>query len=193
MTWMPDYATRAQVKRYLRVEDDADDALIDTWITAVSRNVDQFCGRQFGQVAALEARTYEVIHDRHVPTYFAYVDDVQDVTGIEVMTSYGDVLSASDYALLPRNAAATGRPYEEIKLTSFTCEITVTAKWGWNAVPAAVTEGLFLQAARLAARRDSPFGISGSPSEQGEIRLLAQLDPDFRTVLRPLQRPWWAA
>ena len=61
-----------------------------------------------------------------------------------------------------------------------------------SAVERAVKAGLFLQGARLAARRDSPFGISGSPSEQGEIRLLAQLDPDFKTSLKPLRREWWA-
>jgi hypothetical protein len=101
---------------------------------------------------------------------------------------------AADYVLRPRNAAAKGKPYERVKLTSWSGgELTMHGSPGWTAVPSAVKTGIFLQGARLAARRDSPFGISGSPQEQGEIRLLAQLDPDLRTSLKPFIRSWWAA
>jgi hypothetical protein len=98
----------------------------------------------------------------------------------------------TDYALSPVNALKKGKPYERIAVQ--VCgPLTISALWGWTDVPSAVPTGAYLQAARLAARRDSPFGISGSPSEQGELRLLAQLDPDFRTSLKPFVRKWWAA
>lgn len=192
MTWAPDYVTRQQLKDYLHIGDNADDAFIDVWITTVSRNVDDHTGRQFGQTAAAEARYYTPFYDRHESAWFVDVDDVQDTTGLTVVDEAGTAVTG--YTLLPRNAAVKGKPYERLKLPSACVgELTATVKWGWTAQPAAVKTGMFLQGARLAARRDSPFGISGSPSEQGEIRLLAQLDPDFRTSLKPLQRKWWAA
>lgn len=191
MTWAPDYTTGVLLKRYLNIQNNADDAFIDLWITTCSRNVDDFCGRQFGQTAALEARTYTPIWDRHLGAWVTYVDDVQDVTGLAVADE--DAAAVADYDLEPVNAVAKGRPYERIITTTSTGKLTLTAKWGWTAVPAAASVGMLLQAARVAARRDSPFGISGSPAEQGEIRLLAQLDPDFRTSLKPFVRDWWAA
>jgi hypothetical protein len=62
-------------------------------------------------------------------------------------------------------------------------------------VPPSIPAALLLQASRLNKRRDSPFGIAGSPSAQGagEVRLLARLDPDFITTLKPYVRKWWAA
>lgn len=191
VTWQPDYVTAAELKEYLHIGDNADDAFIAVWVTTVSRNVDDHCGRQFGKVASAEERYYTPFYDRHEKAWFVNIDDLQDTTGMTVVDENG--AAVTDYVLLPRNAAVKGRPYEQLRLTSGTGELTAEASWGWNAAPSAVKTGVFLQGARLAARRDSPFGISGSPSEQGEIRLLAQLDPDFRTSLKPLVRKWWAA
>jgi len=70
-------------------------------------------------------------------------------------------------------------------------DLTVTALWGWTEVPQAVKAATLLQVARFAARRDSPYGIAGSPDEGGEMRLLAALDPDLRTSLRPYVRRAW--
>lgn len=198
MTWAPDYVTLAQLRSYLRIDDQADDLSLAAWITTVSRNVDDHCQRQFGKVAAAEDRIYRPVYDRHRRAWYVDVDDLQDTTGFTLTDEDGEAIAAQTssvdgYTLLPRNAAAKGEPYTQLKLTvSGGDEVTGNGVWGWNAVPAAVTTGLYLQAARLAARRDSPFGISGSPGDQGELRLLAQLDPDFRTSLKPLVRKWWA-
>jgi len=198
MTWAPDYATPAELKSYLRIDDAADDVFIALWITTVSRNIDDHTSRQFGQVAALEARTYTPVYDRHLCAHVLVVDDVQDVTGLTVVDEDGTTVTGHTYG--PVNAVKKGRPYERLifgsDATSFTGDLTVTALWGWDPAsvgPTVAKTGLMLQGARLAARRDSPFGISGSPQEQGELRLLAQLDPDFRTSLKPLRRKWWAA
>jgi hypothetical protein len=184
------YVTVAEVKSYLRIDDAVDDVFIAAWAATVSRNVDDHCGRQFGQTAGLEPREYPTFYDRHLRRYVANIDDVQDVTGLTVLDKFGTAVAG--FRLGPVNNASRGRPFETI-----TAERggpwTVTARWGWTAVPDAVRTGCFLQAGRLAARRDSPFGIAGSPREGSELRLLAQLDPDFRTSLKPLVRDWWAA
>lgn len=193
MTWAPDYCTLAELKDNIGIEDNIDDARVALWITTVSRNVDDFCSRQFGQTA-LEDRYYPTFYDRHQCAWFAELDDIQDVTGLAFTNEDATAVDSGDYVLLPRNAAAKGRPYERVKLTSWSGgELTGNGKWGWSAAPSAVKVGLFLQGKRLAKRKEAPFGISGSPQEQGEIRLLAQLDPDFRTSLKPLVRDWWAA
>ena len=191
MAWAPDYVTSAELKSYLHIGDDADDVFVALWVTTASGNVNDFCGRQFGQVASAEARTYTPVWDRHIGAYVTVVDDVQDVTGLAIVDENGTAVT--DYDLDPVNALKKGRPYERILTTASTGDLTATVKWGWSAVPSAVKLGLLMQAARLAARRDSPFGIAGSPKDGSEIRLLAQLDPDFRTSLKPLRRDWWAA
>jgi hypothetical protein len=199
VTWAPDYCTSADLKDYIGIADNADDAFIALWVTTVSRNVDDFCGRQFGQVASAEDRFYPTVYDRHEGAWFAEIDDLQDTTGLTFADENGTAVAVQTttvdgYRLLPRNASAKGKPYERVKLKGWSGgELTMHGLPGWMAVPSAVKVGIFLQGKRLAKRRDSPFGISGSPQEQGEIRLLAQLDPDFRTSLKPLVRNWWAA
>lgn len=190
MTWAPDYVTASELKSYLRIDDTADDVFIGLWVTTVSRNVDDHCGRQFGQVDTPESRTYEGVWNRDLGLYVAEIDDLMDLTGLAWEDEAG--VEVTDYELWPRNAQQKGKPYTQIR-TSTAGWLVGVAPWGWSAIPSSVKTGIFLQGARLAARRDSPFGISGSPSEQGEIRLLAQLDPDFRTSLKPFVRKWWAA
>ncbi len=195
MTWRPDYVTRPQLKNYLRITDNADDDFIDTWITTVSRNVDKYCGRQFGQTAVAEERIYESRWSRFRQAYVADIDDLQDVTGIVVTVAGTAVAAATSttagYRLFDRNAAAHGIPYERIEVPT-TGELAITVKWGWTAVPAAVPAGVFLQGARLAARRDSPFGLAGSPADGNTVQLWARVDPDFQTSLNPLVRQWWS-
>lgn len=195
MAWAPDYTTTEVLSDYLRADGTAteDEQFLAMWITACSRNVDNFCGRQFG-LTALEERFYEPTWDPNERYWFVEIDDVQTTTGMVVADDDGNAIDAGDYRLLPRNAAVKGRPYERLRLASRVCDLSVTAQFGWSAVPPAVPLGMLLQAARVAKRRDAPFGVAGSPADGGsEIRLLAQLDPDFKTTLRPLQRKWWAA
>jgi hypothetical protein len=84
--------------------------------------------------------------------------------------------SCRDYTLLPRNAAQKGKPYERIQVPG--CgPYTIDALWGWTAVPAAAKTRPLPSRCSVVRSARSPFGISGSPQEQGEIRLLAQLGP----------------
>jgi hypothetical protein len=200
VTWAPDYITLELLRRYLEIDDQSEDVFLQLWITTVSRNVDTATGRQFGKVATAEERYYEPLYDRMSGYWYAAIDDLQDLTGLVVEDDRGTVhspasssTSTTGYQLLPRNAAAKGRPYERIRIgASGPRELAITGLWGWNAQPAAVSTGMLLQANRLSARRKSPFGIAGSPATGSELRLLAKLDPDFETSLRPLQRKWWA-
>lgn len=188
MTWAPDYVTPAVLKSYLSA-DNADDVFIALWVTTASRNVDDFCGRQFGKVAAPDVRQYATVYDRQARRYVAEIDDLMDITGLAVADDDGNAVT--DYELQPVNNLVKGRPYERIS-TSVAGPLHITGLPGWTAVPSSVSTGLLLQAARLDARRGSPFGIAGSPAEGSEVRLLAALDPDFKVALKPFVRRWWA-
>jgi hypothetical protein len=55
--------------------------------------------------------------------------------------------------------------------------VQVTALWGWSGVPDAIRQACLLQASRLLSRRDSPFGVAGSPEAGTELRLLVEARP----------------
>jgi hypothetical protein len=185
--WAPDYITLTEAKEYLHGGDAADavdDTRLAVWITTASRAVDDYCGRQFGQVDQPQPRTYTG-QDLGAAGWRFEIDDLQDVADLAVADAAGDPVTA--YAFGPVNAVAKARPYEWLTARSGG-DLTVTGRWGWSQVPAAAKSATLLQVARLAVRRNSPDGIAGSPSEGGETRLLAQLDPDLRTSLKPLSR-----
>jgi hypothetical protein len=194
VTWEPDYITVAQLKNELRIPagDTQDDAQLARWVTSASRAVDGWAHRQFGVTAVPEQRRYTARWDRHECAYFASVDDLQNIAGLAILAGINPIIV---YTLLPLNNTLKGYPFEEIKIGSVFGEaaVDITATWGWTAVPASVQEATMLQAVRFAARRDSPFGIAGSPAEGSEMRLQARVDPDVEVVLnKKLRREWWA-
>src|SRR5690606_31803660 len=101
--------------------------------------------------------------------------------------------------LRPVNAVANGRPYEElvvhpsneVQLSELEAGVRVHAQFGWTAVPTAIKQACLLQASRLLARRDSPYGVAGSPEAGSEVRLLARVDPDVEVALAPYKRSRW--
>ena len=114
--------------------------------------------------------------------------------------SYTNTTTA--FRLAPFNAPSIGMPYRTLlfnvgvipSIYGFDAEgVQVTAKWGWSAVPAAVVNANLIQAARFLKRRDSPYGIAGSPDMGNEMRLLAKLDPDVALLLRHYKVLWGTA
>lgn len=196
MPWKPDYITTADLKGYLGIGDSVDDVQLAMWCTAASRAVDARCNRQFGQAASAVARTYRhpAVYNRESGLWELEIDDVQDATGLLVA---GVAYASSGAVLLPDNAPADGVPWERLGLATAPtlpypgapAPIVVTAKWGWSAVPVQVVAAAKLQANRWFNRKDSPYGVSGSPDTgAGELRLLARLDPDVATSLAGLSR-----
>jgi hypothetical protein len=193
--WSPDYLSLADGKAFLRVSDALDDAEISGWITAASRAIDARCNRQFGQLSVAAARVYRL------PAYFdpasglwiRQIDDTQDVTG---MTIGGVAYASSGAVLLPDNAPADGRPWTalgvpdqpDLSYPGSPAALTVVARWGWTAIPAQVVAATKLQINRWNSRRDSPYGVAGSPTDGSELRLLSKLDPDVAVALAGLCR-----
>lgn len=199
MAWAPDYVTTAELKTLMRVTDSDDDATLALAISAASRAVDRFAGRQFGLVAAAETRQYTAEWDRRRCRWVVFFDDLSSpaVTGLTVTVEAGAIDS---YDLKPANATAVSLPYTHLVVDTASThrplgtedEVSMTARWGWNAVPDAVKEATTIQALRFFKRKDAPFGVAGSPDLGSELRLLAKVDPDVAVMLGPYTR-WWAA
>ena len=115
--------------------------------------------------------------------------------------TYATTVAASGYTLRPRNAAPAGVPWTEVLIPQTSVStfvggaetVQVTARWGWAGIPDSVRQACLLQASRLLSRRDSPYGVAGSPEVGSELRLLARLDPDVAVALEPYRRRVWAA
>lgn len=209
MAWAPAYVTTAELKSYLRITDTDDDTELDFAIEAASRAVDQATNRQFGQVAAAEARLFTARWDRHRRRYVADIDDIMDTTGFAIASDDDDdgvydddtwILDDSDGVFLaPRNADENSRPWIQVVWRTDADNpsvaedaIQVTALFGWDAVPDTVKQATLLQASRFFFRRNAPFGIAGSPDMGNELRLLSKVDPDVAVALKPYAR-WWGA
>lgn len=201
MTWAPDYLTSSDAKAYLRVDDAVDDAQIATAITGASRAIDRACGRQFGVLAAAEERAYLAEYDRHsTPVgWLVQIDDVATATGMVVKVGTTVV---TRYTREPLNAVAKGGVWTAVRI-AVDAEaqpdadtgwiVSVTALWGWSAVPSTIAHACKIQTSRFLSRRDSPFGVAGSPADGSELRLLARVDPDVAVLVRPYRRIWAVA
>lgn len=199
MAWAPDYITSAELKAYTRINSSADDAEVAQAVSAASRAVDRATGRQFGQVAVAEERFYTPEWDRRRCRWFVRIDDLATVTNLVVEV---DGTAVTDYTLEPRNAVAKGLVWTELVLgtavtgvpsgSSAVDSAAITALWGWASVPVAVKYATKVQADRFLSRRDSPYGVAGSPADGSELRLLAAVDPDVRVSLSRYCRMWGA-
>ena len=193
MAWQPDYHTSAQLKAYVRIGDTDDDVQVAWAVTAGSRMVDQVAGRQFGKVDAAEDRAYRAVWDRRLDRWVCVMDDLSTASGFTLANEDSDAIT--DYTLMPRNAAARGRPYTHLVISESSSVVptgdywlTGNGVWGWAAVPDVVVQASLIQGARILKRRDSPFGVAGSPDLGFEVRLTAAADPDVRAMLRAYTR-----
>jgi len=197
MAWAPDYVTSNELKAYLRITDTDDDAQIGLAIAAASRAVDTHCGRQFGSVTPIEERFYTARWDRRRRRWLAEIDDIMTTVSLTVEAGGWAI---TEYQLEPSNAEFKGRPWTHLVVdpssavfpTGETDALAVTGTWGWAAVPSTIKQATLMQGSRFFARRNSPYGVAGSPDDGSEMRLLSRVDPDVGVALSPYKR-WWAA
>lgn len=190
------YAVLAELKSALRITDASDDALLQLALDTASGMIDAHCDRTFVASELASARSFPPSGGR------VDVDDIWTTDGL-IVAVYNQIVSpevegvSAGYVLEPLNAPDYGEPYTSISYSGGpgwpthwgfwrTRNVIVTAKWGYaGAVPQAVRQACLLQASRLFARRNSPFGIAGSPDMGSELRLLAKVDPDVAVMLAP--------
>lgn len=197
MAWKPDYATADELKaELLQITYDTDDAWIARVITAASRAVDRHCNRQFGLLDAPAQRVLPAASWRgDRGRWVVPLPDLMTAVGFELEVAASAV--ASGYLLEPGDAADEGRPWTRLALPygarygwdGAGLNVLATGRWGWSAVPAAVHAATLLQAQRFYVRRDSPYGVAGSPDLGSEMRLLSKVDPDVGVMLADYVRP----
>lgn len=188
------YATAAELKTRLDIDDTDDDTRLGEALSTASREIEAWCGRQFNKTTTASARVYAPRTDG-----LLFVDDFHTTTDLVIGTDNGDdgtyetTWSAGDYVLEPRNGIVngqTGWPYWRIAATGnrwwplahHRPSAQVTAQWGWTAVPAAVKEACMISAAELFKMGDAPFGVAGF-GEFGPVRV--RLNSRVQQLLAP--------
>jgi hypothetical protein len=191
------YASLSDLKSAIRITDTNDDGLLQVALDAATSAIDEHCGRTFAVGGGVVTRNFEPNGNGTVT-----IDDIYDKTGL-VISVAGTVVPvavpnvSAGYTLTPENATALNEPFTGLYYQSFPlvawpllwavqrANVAVTTdKWGFAAVvPAAVKMACLLQGSRWFARRNSPYGIAGSPEMGSELRLLAKLDPDVAVML----------
>lgn len=190
------YCTLSDLKTALAIEDIQDDTALEAAILTASRMVDDYCDRFFykdGTQAAPVTRYYTA-----QDWYNCNVDDFislnQIATDDNFDQTYDTVWTTSDYMVEPINNPRRGWPYTRlIAIGSYIFpfnlpqSVRVQGVWGWSSVPHEIAMATKIQASRLFIRRQSPFGIAGTP-EMGTVRLSAKLDPDVEALIRPFRK-----
>lgn len=203
MTITNGYATLAELKAELGINDTDDDEALETAIEAASRQCDDYTGRRFWQDAAVVARVYEP-----EDPYCLYVDDISTATGLVVKIdadgsgTYETTLTlGTDFRLEPANAAAEYpvRPYTELEIirsrsayywpTGYDdVTVQVTAKFGWSAVPEQVAKACRIQALQLFKAKDAVFGALAM-GDGTTLRVKSSLNPMAEALLAAYRKP----
>ena len=163
---MADIATVEEVKAYARDETSTlNYEFIEQALNAAEAEINNGCARRFVVAGATAtARVY-------APESHELVR-IHDCTEITSVVSSGSTVSASSYQLEPLNgltAAGLAVPYDRIRLLSGSWDtgssnrreatITVTAKWGWAAIPAQIKQACLVLAKDVLSNRDVRFGL----------------------------------
>lgn len=190
------YCTLAELKASLAITDTVDDTPLEAAITATSRMIDDYTGRFFyrnGTTESPVARYYTPLDP-----WTMNMDDNYTITEVATDDNFNQtwdtVWATSDYMLEPVNNPQRGWPVNRMLAIGryvfpyyLPQSVRITGIWGWASTPAEVNMATLIQAARLFTRRQSPFGIAGSP-DLGTVRLSAKLDADVETLLRPFKK-----
>ena len=200
------YATIAEVRDQLAdASAQLDLELLEKAVNASSRAIDRYCGRRFWLDASVTTRTYLVCDPCTV-----FVDDIGTRTGVIVKTgtdgvTFPTTLASTDFILEPRNADVvaggdTADAFAFWQVSSLVGApwyvhphrptLSVTARFGWSAVPPDVNEACILKATSLFKRKDAPFGVAGF-GEFGAVRITRR-DPDVVDLLNPFMLPGFA-
>lgn len=191
------YATLAQFKAAVAIDDSDDDIALTRALEAATDWIEGYTGRVFGPFGSPgEARIYDPKDPWHLT-----IPDVSAVTQVAIDTrqdgSFVTILNAAQYQLYPLDIGQPGvnGNYRAIQMRPTAVQgfwegrqVRVTGTWGYGTTPDAVVEACILLANRFFRRSAAPFGIISAP-ESGEFARLPQNDPDVRNLLAPFVSP----
>ena len=177
------YITKDELRDYLQIQEDVvafDQKLTDACASA-SREVEQFCGRQFNQADTAAARMFAIDRRNKVT-----VDDFHTSAGLVIEQGDGlgqwEPIDTASCLLAPYDAIVDGVPwpYYRIEFPGYGLQrstrhqtrfLRVTAQWGWPGVPATVKQAAFQVAAQTYRLADAPLGVTGNTQYGGVVRV----------------------
>ena len=196
---MTTYSTVEDVRRVYQPREDIPDAVYEAAIAVAVGQIDEFCGRSFGQVLG-DVREFDAELDflgagrRAAMT----IDDVLPaaMTDVRVETKVDPSdddeaweVQDSGWWLSPRTPK-DGWPHTELVVSSPNVwsgrVVRVTADWGWPTVPPQVQRACLMSSARIMLREESILGVQSS-GEFGTVQSFPRADPDSARMLRPIQ------
>lgn len=198
MTITNGYCTLADLKHTAALNipstDSGDDDLLEAIIEAVSRQIDDECGRRFFSDSDEVPRYYTALSPDKL-----FVDDIcsptSDVT-IEIDAggdgTYETTLASTDFILAPYNAETLGEPYQKIEMSSSGLyylpvnsrkAIKVTSKYGWSSVPKPIQKACLLQSERLYKRYSTPIGSEAMTALGKQTLMIPAFDADIERLI----------
>ena len=189
---MPRYLTVEQVKAYHRSEIPTDDdEFIEAACDAAEATLDHECGRRFAVASTGSAQLYR-------PESWDLVR-IRDCTSVTAVTSGGATVASSLYQLEPVNGLndiGETVPYTQIRLLSGAWDvgalngreatISVTATWGWAAIPARIEQAALIIAKEIITNRDEvKLGLVGFSDVGG---VTARTNPIVGDTIRRYRR-----
>ena len=187
------YVPLASGTDYLRSTVTADEVEIQAAFTAAEAGVNAYCQRTFTVPTAATTRTF-VTHD----AYTLDVPDIANTTDL-VVSNNGSTVAAGSRQLeiapgVPGPVGVDGRtwPYIRIRLLSGTWAVdssgealvSITARWGWAAIPSEVELATKLLARDYLLARDTGFGIV----QVGDFSRRVAANGVVTDLLSPLRR-----
>jgi hypothetical protein len=186
------YADRPTLKRRMGIPDSSttQDADIDRELSSASLAINKFCGRQFGRVDVASERQF------YAGASGIDIHDVYDLTGL---TIDGAAYSTSIWTAEPLDGirdGVPGWPYERLStgwgthpiylssLARAGALVTVSALWGWAAIPDDIESACLMLAADGLKGKDAPFGVAGF----GDYVVRVRANPKVAELLAPYVR-----
>lgn len=175
-----------ELKVYLGTDRVDDDDFLEVSRVAAENAVQHACQRPF-----------EVASDASDRMYVPRLDRVRfhDCTSVTSITANDEAVSSDDYQLEPLNGlswSGQARPYEQARLHSGCwysdgerATITVTATWGWAAIPDEVKAATLIVAKDVVKNKDVSFGIAAF-TEYAAIRV--RENPTVGALLHSFRR-----
>lgn len=149
------------------------DVRIEAAINAASRQIDDYTGRRFWQDATVQTREFYCDDPRELMSTAGAVLDISTATGLIVKIDSGGnglfsttLTIADDFVLTPPNAGDDGEPYTGIILvdgdsfpqSTLRPGAQITAKFGFAAIPPAVSQACLIQSVLLFKATDAAMG-----------------------------------
>jgi len=198
-----EYITSDELKATLQIKGPGMDDDVERAITAASRAIEKACSRRglrrFWADTDYVQRVYTAGDPDLLEIYDAF--DIQLVESDDDGDGeYERQWDASEWIPVPLNATLDEEPYTGIQWrgtrsgshrgfpTDVTAGVRVTAKYGWETVPAFVPQATLLVASRLTKRsREAPFAVVGF-ADAGAALHIARNDPDVSALLHDYVR-----